>query len=182
MALDDVDAGREDGVTLDEYRDLVSLRRRDRVLTEMICGIHRDSQGTYGAGRTHLRPRHGRPGNGPLDAPTATGHDCPRRRGAQYTNWIFGHRLGQAGLFGSVGRVTSSVDNALIESFWSTTQRELLDRQSWDSRDELSRAIFEWIEGFYNPYSRHTGLTDGHGRSLSAVNFEALHTRAEIAA
>lgn len=49
-------------------------------------------------------------------------------RGAQYTSWLFGHRLHQAGLLGSMGRVASSVDNALIESFWSTMQRELLDR------------------------------------------------------
>jgi putative transposase len=31
----------------------------------------------------------------------------------------FGHRLRQAGLLGSMGRV-ASVDNAMIESFWST--------------------------------------------------------------
>lgn len=41
-------------------------------------------------------------------------------RGAQYTSWIFGHRLRQAGLLGSMGKVASSVDNALIESFWSS--------------------------------------------------------------
>lgn len=51
-------------------------------------------------------------------------------RGAQYTSWLFGHRLRQAGLLGSMGRVASSVDNALIESFWSTMQRELLDRRA----------------------------------------------------
>lgn len=50
-------------------------------------------------------------------------------RGAQYTSWVFGHRLREAGLLGSMGRVASSVDNALIESFWSTMQRELLDRE-----------------------------------------------------
>jgi putative transposase len=38
-------------------------------------------------------------------------------RGAQYTSWIFGHRLRQAGLLGSMGKVASSIDNALIESF-----------------------------------------------------------------
>lgn len=58
-------------------------------------------------------------------------------RGAQYTSWIFGHRLRQAGLLGSMGRVASSVD-ALIESFWSTMQRELLDRTSW-TRGRSSR-------------------------------------------
>ncbi|WP_062312181.1 IS3 family transposase [Demequina rhizosphaerae] len=98
-------------------------------------------------------------------------------RGAQYTSWVFGHRLRQAGLLGSMGRVASSVDNALIESFWSTMQRELLDRHDWDSRTELASAMFEWIEGFYNPRRRHTSLGD-----LSPVEYEALHTRAAIAA
>jgi transposase InsO family protein len=67
------------------------------------------------------------------------------------TSWVFGHRLRAAGLPGSMGRVASSVDNALIESFWSTMQRELLDRRAWSTRVELASAIFEWIEGWYNP-------------------------------
>ncbi|MBD9699552.1 IS3 family transposase [Flavimobilis sp. GY10621] len=98
-------------------------------------------------------------------------------RGAQYTSWLFGHRLRQAGLLGSMGTVASSVDNALIESFWSTMQRELLDRTSWDSRTQLASAMFEWIEGFYNPRRRHTSLG-----GLSPADYEVLHTAAEIAA
>jgi len=39
-------------------------------------------------------------------------------RGSVYTSWVFGHRLREAGLLGSMGKVASSVDNALIESFW----------------------------------------------------------------
>ncbi|MGV3711814.1 IS3 family transposase [Pseudolysinimonas sp.] len=98
-------------------------------------------------------------------------------RGAQYTSWIFGHRLRQHGLLGSMGRVASSVDNALIESFWSTMQRELLDRREWVSRVELASAMFEWIDGFYNPRRRHTSLGD-----LSPADYEALHTTAHLAA
>ena len=64
-------------------------------------------------------------------------------RGVQYTSWVFGHRLRAAGLLGSMGRVASSVDNALIESFWSTMQRELLDRHHWNTRVELASAIVE---------------------------------------
>ena len=79
-------------------------------------------------------------------------------RGSQYTSWVFGHRLRSAGLLGSMGRVASSVDNGMIESFWSTMQRELLDRRTWTTRDELATAIFEWIEGFYNPVRRHSAL------------------------
>jgi putative transposase len=98
-------------------------------------------------------------------------------RGTQYTSWAFGHRLREAGLLGSMGRVASSVDNALMESFWSTMQRELLDRHDWDTRSELASAIFEWIEGFYNPRRRHTSLGN-----LSPVEFEALHNTADLAA
>lgn len=90
---------------------------------------------------------------------------------AAYTSWVFGHRLREAGLLGSMGRVASSVDNALIESFWSTMHRELLDRRHWTSRVELASAIFEWIEGWYNPRRRHSGL--GY---LSPHEYEALHT------
>jgi hypothetical protein len=49
-----------------------------------------------------------------------------------------------------MGSVASSVDKAPIESSWSTMQRELLDRTSWDSKTQLASAMFEWIEGFYN--------------------------------
>jgi hypothetical protein len=44
----------------------------------------------------------------------------------------------------------------MIESFWSTIQRELLDRQRWATRADLGSAIFEWIEAFYNPRRRHS--------------------------
>jgi putative transposase len=98
-------------------------------------------------------------------------------RGSQYTSWIFGHRLRESGLLGSMGRVASSVDNTMMESFWSTMQRELLDRQRWETRAELTSAIFEWIEAFYNPVRRHTSIGD-----LSPIDFEALHTAAEVAA
>lgn len=105
-------------------------------------------------------------------------------RGSVYTSWVFGHRLRTAGLLGSMGRVASSVDNTMMESFWSTMQRELLDTRRWASQEELSSAIFEWIEGWYNPRRRHTALG-----MLSPVDYEDhwhtsqnLHTAAEGAA
>jgi len=79
-------------------------------------------------------------------------------RGCQFTSWTFGHRLREAGLLGSMGRVASSVDNGLMESFWSTMQRDLLDRRTMTTRAELGSAVFRWIEGFYNPTRRHSAL------------------------
>jgi transposase InsO family protein len=65
----------------------------------------------------------------------------------------------------------------MIESFWSTMQRELLDTQRWASQEQLASAIFEWIEAWYNPRRRHTSLGD-----LSPNDFEHLHTAATEAA
>ncbi len=78
--------------------------------------------------------------------------------GTQYTSWAFGHRLRAAGLLGSMGRVGSALNNAMIESFFGTLQRELLDRQTWATRAELASAIFEWIEAWYNPRRRHSSI------------------------
>jgi putative transposase len=98
-------------------------------------------------------------------------------RGAQDTSWLLGHRLRTAGLLGSMGRIASSVDYALIESFWSPMQRELLDRRSWTDQAELASAIFEWIEGWSHPRRRHTSIGN-----VSPASFEALHTDAVTAA
>ena len=65
----------------------------------------------------------------------------------------------------------------MIESFWSTMQRELLDTRRWATKDELASAIFEWIEAWYNPRRRHSSL--GY---LAPAEFEALHTAAASAA
>jgi putative transposase len=59
------------------------------------------------------------------------------------------------------------VDNTMIGSFWSTMQRELLDAARWDTKHQLSQAIFEWIEAWYNPGRRHSGIGD-----LSSVAYE----------
>jgi transposase InsO family protein len=98
-------------------------------------------------------------------------------RGAQYTSWAFGNRLRDAGLLGSMGRVGSAYDNAMMESFFSTLQRELLDRKAWRTRKELASAIFEWIEAWYNPRRRHTSIDD-----RSPVDYERLYTAAVDAA
>lgn len=87
--------------------------------------------------------------------------------GSQYTSWAFGQRLRAAGLLGSMGRIGSALDNALAESFFSRLQLDLLDSQRWPTRATLAAAIFEWIEGWYNPHRRHSSL--GY---LSPINYE----------
>ena len=90
--------------------------------------------------------------------------------GSQYTSWAFGQRIRAAGLLGSMGSVGDCYDNAMMESFWGTMQMELLDSRTWETRDQLANAIFEWIECWYNPKRRHSGIG-----MHSPATFEALH-------
>ncbi len=91
--------------------------------------------------------------------------------GVQFTSWAFTDKVRRAGLMPSFGSVGDAFDNAMMESFWSTMQIELLDRKRWKTRVELSNAIFEFIEVFYNRRRRHSQLD-----YLSPIEFElSLH-------
>jgi len=57
-----------------------------------------------------------------------------------------------------MGTISDCFDNAVIESFWSRVQVELLDRQSWKTRLQLSTAMSDYIEVFHNRQRRHSAL------------------------
>lgn len=78
--------------------------------------------------------------------------------GTQYTSIAFGKRCREAGVRPSMGSVGDCYDNALCESFFATLECELLDRRVFHTRDEARRAVFEFIEGWYNPHRRHSAL------------------------
>jgi len=78
--------------------------------------------------------------------------------GPQFTSWVFTDRIRRAGLMPSFGSVGDGLDNAMMESFWSTMQIELLNRQRWKTRVELANAMFDYIEIFYNRRRRHSQL------------------------
>ena len=58
-------------------------------------------------------------------------------------------------------------DNAAVESFFKSLKAELVWRRSWQTRRDVEVALFEYINGFYNPRRRHSAL----GRK-SPVAFE----------
>jgi putative transposase len=91
-------------------------------------------------------------------------------QGTQFTSWAFTRRALDSGLLPSMGSVGDCFDNAVVESFWSRMQVELLDRQRWRTRVELANAIFEYIEIFYNRQRRHSALG-----MLTPIDFEAGH-------
>ena len=87
--------------------------------------------------------------------------------GVQFTSWSFTERIRDAGLMPSFGSVGDAFDNAMMESFWSSMQNELLNRKKWKTRLELTNAIFDYIEVFYNRQRRHSSLD-----YVSPVEFE----------
>jgi len=94
-------------------------------------------------------------------------------QGSQYTSLAFGQRCRAAGVRPSMGSVGDCYDNALCESFFATLECELLDRNTFHTPTEARLAVFEFIEGWYNPYRRHSALD-----YLSPNRYEAvqLHT------
>jgi transposase InsO family protein len=69
-----------------------------------------------------------------------------------------GEHLREAGIDVSMGSKGSALDNAVIESFFSTLKRELVNRYSWPTKGDARVAVFEWIEVFYNRVRLHTTL------------------------
>jgi transposase InsO family protein len=52
----------------------------------------------------------------------------------------------------------SKAQNTAVETFFKTIKAELIWRQSWETRRQAEIAIFEYINGFYNPRRRHSAL------------------------
>jgi hypothetical protein len=68
----------------------------------------------------------------------------------QFGSWTFTDRAEASGLLPSMGNIADCFDNAMIESFWSRIQVELLDRRRWNTRIELANAMFEYLEIWHN--------------------------------
>jgi putative transposase len=79
-------------------------------------------------------------------------------QGSQYTSVAFGLRCKEANVRPSMGSVGDAYDNAMCESFFATLECELLDRRKFQTKAEARMAIFEFIEGWYNPGRRHSAL------------------------
>ncbi len=79
-------------------------------------------------------------------------------QGSQYTSLAFGRRCQEAGVRPSMGSVGDAYDNALCESFFATLECELLDRRRFATQVEARLAIFDFLEGWYNPHRRHSAL------------------------
>ena len=92
-------------------------------------------------------------------------------RGSQFRARKFVHALNRHGLVGSMGRVGAAGDNAAMESFFALLQKNVLDRRTWASRQELRIAIVTWTERTYHRRRRQKRLA-----RLTPVEYETIMT------
>jgi transposase InsO family protein len=93
----------------------------------------------------------------------------PSVESAQYTSGDYAELAIANGVVLSVGRKGECWDNAVAESFFATIKRKLIDTRAWPTRAGLRRAVFEYIEGWYNSRRLHSSL--GY---MSPAHYEAL--------
>lgn len=79
-------------------------------------------------------------------------------RGSQYASGAFQQMLAAHGIVCSMSRRGEVYDNAVMESFYATLKGELVHGTRYATRDEARKAIFEWIEVFYNRQRLHSSL------------------------
>ncbi|WUB70448.1 IS3 family transposase [Streptomyces sp. NBC_00576] len=131
-----------------------------------------------------LRPRGRRPGphlprvraGQPRGRPWRTRPPCGSRH-AQYTSTKLTTRLVRAGVQASMGSVGDSFDNALAENLWMLIKTECIRGRVFATRAEANLALFEYIDGFYNPRRIQKRL--GY---LSPIEFEEKHYADQAAA
>jgi len=80
-------------------------------------------------------------------------------RGSQYCSHDYQKFLRQHGLQVSMSGKGNCYDNAAVETFFKTIKAELLWQRSWPTRRSAELAIFEYVNGFYNPRRRHSALS-----------------------
>ena len=89
-------------------------------------------------------------------------------RGSQYCSYDFQKKLQAHKLVPSMSGKANCYDNAAVETFFKSLKAEVLWRQNWPTRRQAETAIFQYINGFYNPRRRHSYLG-----GISPLAFEA---------
>jgi putative transposase len=97
--------------------------------------------------------------------------------GTQYTSIKLTTRLVRAGVQASMGSVGDSFDNALAENLWMLIKTECIRGRTFGTRAEANLALFEYVDGFYNPRRIQKRL--GY---LSPIEFEEKHYADQAAA
>ncbi|CAN5841620.1 hypothetical protein BH11GEM2_BH11GEM2_35280 [soil metagenome] len=79
-------------------------------------------------------------------------------RGSQYASGAYRAELTAYGMLASMSRKGDCYDNAVAESFFATLEFELIMPSDWATKEDARRAIFRYIETWYNRKRRHSTL------------------------
>ena len=79
-------------------------------------------------------------------------------RGSQYCSHDYQKILRNQGFQVSMNGKGNCYDNAAVETFFNSLKAELIWLRNWDTRRDAEIALFEYINGFYNPRRRHSAL------------------------
>ncbi len=79
-------------------------------------------------------------------------------RGSQYCSHDYQKILRKQGFQVSMSGKGICYDNSVVETFFKSLKAELIWRQTWTTRREAEAALFQYINGFYNPRRRHSAL------------------------
>lgn len=91
-------------------------------------------------------------------------------RGSQYCSNEYQKLLDDHDFDVSMSGKGNCYDNAAVETFFKTLKSELIWRNTWATRRQVQVALFEYINGFYNPRRRHSTLA---GKSQLAFEKKA---------
>jgi len=93
--------------------------------------------------------------------------------GSQFTSLAFSQKLLENELLGSIGRVGTAYDNALMESTIGLYKTELIHsgRRAWTSRQEVETATTAWV-AWFNRQRLHSAL-----EYQSPIRFEEAYTQ-----
>src|SRR5262245_8162270 len=91
-------------------------------------------------------------------------------RGVQYASADYRQALSAARLLASMSGKANCYDNATMEAFWSTLKLELIYRRAFEDAAQLRRALFDYIEVFYNRQRLHSALGYRSPADFECVN------------
>ena len=98
-------------------------------------------------------------------------------RGGQYVSREFTGLLAEHDMIQSLSRPRQCWDNAVAESFFASLKLELIDRCSWATKAQVRRAVFEYVEVFFNRRRLHSSLN-----YMTPVEYEASQIHRDKAA
>ena len=93
-------------------------------------------------------------------------------RGAAYTAVRYQQKLQQHGFVQILSRPANCLDNAVMESFFSSLKNERTHHEKYPTRADARESVYDYIERFYNPQRMHSTL--GYYSPMQFENYAGI--------